>query len=59
MNSYWINSRYNGKCHECECDISEGDRILYCPNDRGYAEVYCRPCGEDMDQPEDPEVDID
>lgn len=59
MNDYWITARYASKCKECECDISEGDRVLYSRNERGYGEVYCRPCGEDLRSLEsDPEVDV-
>lgn len=56
---YWIQSRYESKCSECECDISINDRIYYEPSDKGRASVYCRPCGEDVDQAEDPEVEFD
>lgn len=57
MAYYWIDSRYESKCSECECDILPGDKILYSPNDKGRADVYCRPCGEDVDQREDFEVE--
>lgn len=46
---YWIQSRYEGKCSECECDFLPGDRIFYEPNGKGRADTYCRPCGEDAD----------
>lgn len=58
MGDYWINSRYAGKCSECECDISEGDRVLYCPHEDRRAEVFCRPCGEDIQSEDDPEVEL-
>lgn len=58
MAFYWLKSRYEGKCKECGCDYSEGDLILYCPNEKGYADIYCRPCGEDVDEREDPEVEV-
>lgn len=57
---HWISSKYEGKCSECECDISVGDRIYYEPSVKsGRADVYCRPCGEDVDeQSDDPEVEL-
>lgn len=55
---YWIQSRYESKCSECECDILPGDRIYYEPSDTGRAAVYCAPCGDDLDQPEDNEVEF-
>lgn len=57
----WISARYAGKCSECECDSSEGDRILYCPNEGRRADVYCSICGEDVvddDNEEEFEVDV-
>jgi translation initiation factor IF-1 len=58
LDYHWINARYPGKCSECECDISEGDRVLYYPNEGRCADIYCRPCGEDVNQPEDHEVEF-
>ena len=58
MSDRWINARYAGKCSECECDISEGERVLYCLNEGRRAEVLCRPCGEDVGQDDDPEVEL-
>ena len=56
---YWINARYAGKCSECECDFSEGERVLYWPNEGKRPDVYCRSCGEDAEQAEnDPEVEL-
>ena len=56
---YWIGSRYQSKCSECECDISVGDRIYYEPNERyGGGDVYCRPCGEDADDTSGDDGDI-
>lgn len=47
---HWIQSKYESKCSECECDISVGDRIYYEPSEKaGRADVYCAPCGEDAD----------
>lgn len=60
---HWIESRYEGKCSECECDILPGDRIFYEPNDRGgRADVFCAPCGEDADdksRDDDLELEVD
>lgn len=53
MSERWISARYAGKCSECECDFSEGDRILYCPNEGRRADVYCSTCGEDVIAQED------
>lgn len=50
---YWIQSRYESKCSECECDILP-DRIFYEPSEKtGRADVYCAPCGEDADDNDD------
>lgn len=54
----WIKARYPGKCRECGCDISEGEEILYLPADKNPSEVYCRSCGNDLDDELDPEVEV-
>lgn len=62
MSERWISARYSGKCSECECDISEGERVLYCPNESRRADVYCSICGDDYlaaEAAEDYEVDFD
>lgn len=56
---HWIQSRYESKCSECECDILPGDRIFYEPNDRGgRADAYCTSCGEDADDKDDKDDDL-
>lgn len=56
----WISARYAGKCGECECDFSEGERILYCPSEGRRADVYCSICGEDViDSEEEPELEVE
>lgn len=56
---HWIDCKYESWCSECECDVLAGDRVYYEPNEQtGEASIYCRTCGEDMDQPEDPEVEL-
>ena len=56
----WISARYAGKCSECECDISGGDRILYCPNGGRRADVYCSICGEDVvDDNDEAEIEVE
>lgn len=46
----WVLARYVGKCSECECDISEGDRILWVPNESTRADIYCLNCGGDYSE---------
>lgn len=57
----WISARYAGKCGECECGFSEGDRILWCPNEGRRADVYCSICGEDVvsESEEDREIEVE
>lgn len=57
---YWIQSPYESKCSECECDISVGDRVFYEPNEKyGGGDAYCRPCGEDTDDTGDDDIQVD
>lgn len=57
---YWIESRYESKCSECDCDILPGDRIYYEPSEKpGRADVYCAPCGEDADDDDDDEMNLE
>lgn len=41
-NEFWMNARYDGKCHECEEEIFEGDRIVF---NRVTRKIYCKTCG--------------
>lgn len=41
--AYWVDSRYDDHCSECEQDIRVGDRVLL--HDRGR---YCSECGVDI-----------
>lgn len=41
--AYWVDSRYEDHCSECEQDIRVGDRVLL---DRGHR--YCGECGVDV-----------
>jgi hypothetical protein len=41
----WIAAKFPGKCAECECEVLQGDRVLYVPTER---RVYCEECGNEM-----------
>jgi hypothetical protein len=41
--AYWVDSRYDDQCSECEQDIRVGDRVLL---DQGKR--YCSECGVDV-----------
>lgn len=49
----WVSARYAGKCSECKCDISEGDQILWMPNESTKADTYCLLCGGDYSESHD------
>ena len=58
----WVSARYAGKCSECECDFSEGEQILWVPNENTRADTYCKSCGDDYEyaeQQDDHEVEFD
>lgn len=45
--SRWIDARFPGRCKEPKCGaaISQGDRVLYLPAEKG---VLCEECGENI-----------
>lgn len=47
MSEKWVSARYTGKCSECDCDFSEGEEILWVPNDGRRADTYCKNCGQE------------
>lgn len=41
-----MESRRDGKCAECEGDITEGDPIFWDPKEY---KAYCEPCGKELE----------
>lgn len=39
----WIKAKWDGKCKECDCLITAGEKIWY------NGKVYCIDCGEELD----------
>lgn len=45
MATIWMDSKRDGTCAECECDIDSGDRIVW---DTVEFKAYCSVCGEEV-----------
>ena len=42
---FWMTSKRDGYCAECEGDIRSGERIVW---DSAEFKAYCKVCGEDV-----------
>jgi ribosomal protein S27E len=45
MSTFWMTSKRDSHCTECEGTIEEGERIVY---DSDTYKAYCNSCGEEV-----------